>query len=179
MAAEEIENEIKILNQRVVDLSERGLYQEALASAKRSYDLAKRHINEDSPTFITSVNNLAAVHHCLRNYIEAKEFYQLSLEIERRTGEDDPDVATILHNLAVLERELDEYVSAEGHLQEALKAAARYTSSSCSISSSSSPCDEAEHGYSRDHELTAQSSSWTYCLRVQDRNRASTKGLIQ
>jgi tetratricopeptide (TPR) repeat protein len=61
------------------------------------------------------------VHHCLSNYAEAQELYQLSLEIERRTGEDDPDVATILHNLGVLERELGEYVSAEGHFQQALK----------------------------------------------------------
>jgi CHAT domain-containing protein/tetratricopeptide (TPR) repeat protein len=121
MAPQEIENEIKILNQRVVDLSEGGLYQQALAPAKRSYDLAKGHLNEASPTFITSVNNLAAVHHCLSNYGEAKELYQLSLEIERSTGEDDPDVATILHNLGVLECELGEYVSAEGHFQEALK----------------------------------------------------------
>src|SRR5262249_17848742 len=99
----DIQQELSRLNQQVIQLNQRGQYEQAIAIAAMICDLIRQDLGENHVDFATSLNNLAELYQLMGNYAAAEPLYRQALEIERTTlGENHVDFATSLNNLAVL-----------------------------------------------------------------------------
>src|SRR5208337_4246981 len=102
--------ELKVLNQRAIQLYERGEYQKATDIFEQVVELANKTLGPDHPGVATSLNNLADLYKKQNRYAEAEPLYKRSLEIrEAKLGPDHPDVAKSLNNLAELYKNQGRY----------------------------------------------------------------------
>jgi tetratricopeptide (TPR) repeat protein len=110
------------LNQRIVELSQAGRYNEAIPLATEVLRILETSLGPDHPDVATSLNDLAGLYRAQGNYGAAEPLYQRALRIyETALGPDHRWVATSLNNLAVLYREQGNYGAAEPLLQRALR----------------------------------------------------------
>src|SRR5271157_3768284 len=91
--------QLKALNQRAIQLYERGEYQKATDLFEQVVELANKTLGPDHPEVATYLNNLAELYQSQGRYAEAEPLYKRSLEIwEAKLGPDHPKVATSLNN---------------------------------------------------------------------------------
>jgi len=106
--------QLKALNQRAIQLYERGEYQKATDLFEQVVELANKTLGPDHPNVANSLNNLAELYKKQGRYAEAEPLYKRSLKIkEAKLGPDHPDVAKSLNNLAELYRSQGRYAEAE------------------------------------------------------------------
>src|SRR5271157_1430419 len=114
--------QLKVLNQRAIQLYERGEYQKATDLFEQAVELAIKTFGPDHPALAKSLNNLALLYEKQGRYAEAEPLYKRSLEIwEAKLGPDHPDVAKSLNNLAELYRSQGRYAGAEPLYKRSLK----------------------------------------------------------
>ena len=119
---ESVERQVDQLNEQIVQLYRRGLYQQAVAFASQACDLASRHLGDTHPASARSLNNLATLYESMGNYEAAERLYRQVLEINRRaTGEQHPSFARSLNNLAALYESMGNYAAAEPLYRQALE----------------------------------------------------------
>ena len=110
------------LNQQVNQLIEQGKYQEAIPTAERAVEVAKRTRGSEDPETAEALNNFGLLFKKTGDYAKAEPLYQEALRIRQKVlGPEHPDTAEILNNLALLYQAMGEYAKAEPLLQEALR----------------------------------------------------------
>jgi CHAT domain-containing protein/tetratricopeptide (TPR) repeat protein len=117
----DIQREIACLKREIDQLCQRERYEEAMGLATRVHDLTRACIGEESPDFVNSLNNLAALYLVTDDYAVAAPLLQQALKIGRAIlGELHPDLVGILQNLATLYQTMGNYAEAEPFLQKIL-----------------------------------------------------------
>jgi len=102
------------LNQEIVQLHQRGQYEQAIDIATQVCDLAHQYLGESHPGFANSLDNLANLYETIGNYTEAVSIYLHALEIScAALGENHPDIARRLNWLAGLYEDMRNYTAAE------------------------------------------------------------------
>jgi CHAT domain-containing protein/tetratricopeptide (TPR) repeat protein len=97
------DEELKALNQRVIELYRVGKYTEAIPLAERYADAVKARHGPDHPDVATALNNLAALLEEINRLSEAEALLRRALAIDQKSlGPEHPKVATDLNNLALL-----------------------------------------------------------------------------
>ncbi len=120
--SEDIREAIARLNDQVVQLYQQGQYNEALEHALEALDLVRQHLDEEDPTFFTTLFNLASLYYAVGNYELAEPLFQQVLALQRQLlGEQHPDVTTTMNNLASLYYMSGDYEQAESLYQQVLK----------------------------------------------------------
>ena len=100
----------------------RAHYAAAEPLLQQALEMRRRTTGEDSPDFVTSLNNLAGLYSALGRYSEAEQQYQRALDIVRAAvGEDNEYFAGALTNLASLYKAMGHYTAAEPLYQRALR----------------------------------------------------------
>lgn len=116
-----IEEQIDKLNQKVVELYQRGDYAQAITYAKQALELTQRLWEDDHPDVATRLNNLAQIYKVQGQYSEAEPLFKRALELSLSLlGNEHPRVALSQNNLANLYREQGRYSEAEPLLKQAL-----------------------------------------------------------
>ena len=86
----------------------------ALESAKSALAIEEKLLEEDHPSYITTLGHLALIYQRMGDYARAEPLYLRCRENDRRVlGEQHPDYATNLNNLADLYRLKGDYAQAE------------------------------------------------------------------
>jgi CHAT domain-containing protein/Flp pilus assembly protein TadD len=102
------------LNQQVLQMLQKGKYQEGISVAERALKIRKHYLVAHHPEIADSLHNLAALYERQGQYKEAEAFALQSLEIFRSIyGDSHPSVATSLNNLATLYENQGRYKEAE------------------------------------------------------------------
>jgi tetratricopeptide (TPR) repeat protein len=110
------------LNSQVNQPAAQGTYQEAILSAERAVEMAKRAWGPEDPETAEAMIELAVLFQNNADYTKAEPFYQEALRIARQgIGPEHSVTATILNNLGELYRAMGEYAKAEPLYQEALQ----------------------------------------------------------
>ena len=108
-------------HKQVRDLDEIGNYTAAEPLLLQALEIRRRTPGEDSPDFVTSLNNLAGLYSTLGRYGEAEQLYQRALDLVRAAiGEDNEYFLGALINLASLYKAMGHYAAAEPMYQQAL-----------------------------------------------------------
>ncbi|MCJ8282293.1 MAG: tetratricopeptide repeat protein, partial [Rivularia sp. ALOHA_DT_140] len=108
------------LNQRVLQLLEKGKYSEAIPLAERGLAIRQKILGEHRDV-ATSLNNLASSYEYQGRYKEAEPLYKQSLQMRRNLlGKQHHHVATSLNNLAGLYESQGRYKEAEPLYKQSL-----------------------------------------------------------
>ena len=109
------------LNNKLLELSNAGQYDEALPLAERALAIRERVLGAEHPGTADSLNNLALLYDNKSDYAKAEPLLQRALAIrEKALGAEHPDTAQSLNNLALLYDNKGDYVKAEPLYQRAL-----------------------------------------------------------
>jgi len=115
------DEELKALNQRVIELYRAGKYTEAIPLAERYADAVKGRHGQDHPDVATALNNLAALLEGTNRLSEAEALMRRALAIDQKSlGPEHRKVATDLNNLAELLRATNRLAEAEPLYRRAL-----------------------------------------------------------
>ena len=108
-------DELKALNQRVVELYQAGKYAEAIPLAERYAEGMKTRYGQDATEYATALNNLAQLLQDTNRLSEAEPLMRRALVIfDSSLGPEHPSTRTVRGNLAALEAEMPgETASAE------------------------------------------------------------------
>jgi CHAT domain-containing protein len=113
--------ELTRLDARVMQLYRQGHYADALPLLKRSLDIRRRHLGEDHPETITTLNDLAFFMSQSGQYAAAEPLFRQALALRRKVlGEDHPDTAMGYNNVAGNLRAQGKYAAAEPLFRQAL-----------------------------------------------------------
>jgi tetratricopeptide (TPR) repeat protein/CHAT domain-containing protein len=114
-------DEVRALNNEVMQLYQVGKYAEAVELAKKSLTLAEQKLGAEHLELAQSLYNLGLVDAAQARYGEAEQLYKRSLAIrENAIGSEHPDVAQSLHALATLYRIQGRLADAEPLLRRSL-----------------------------------------------------------
>jgi len=120
--ANDLLDEAKALNRKVVELYSSGRYEEAIPYAERVLQIREKALGKEHPDVAVSLSNLAGLYWATGRYAEAEPLLKRALAIrEKVLGKNHPDVAQSLNNLAVLYRDTGRYAEAEPLYQRALQ----------------------------------------------------------
>jgi tetratricopeptide (TPR) repeat protein len=107
-------DDLKSLNQQMIQLAQAGKYAEATDVAQRALALAERQLGPDHPAVGIRLNMLALLYRTQGRYAEAEPLYQRAIAIaEKSLGPDHPTVGTALTTLAELYRGQSRFAEAE------------------------------------------------------------------
>lgn len=110
------------LNKQVIELHNKGRYEEAITHANQAVNLNRHHYGEQDLEYAKSLHNLASMHVGIGNYSAAVPLFQQALEVYRGSvGETHADYATSLNNLAYTYEALGNYDKAEPRYRQALE----------------------------------------------------------
>jgi len=116
------DDDLGVLNQRILELTKQGKYQEAIPVAEKAVDIARRLRGPEHRDTATTLNNLASLYDDLGEYAKAEPLYQEALRIHQKVlGPEHLDTVINLNNLASLYDSMGEYAKAEPLYQEALR----------------------------------------------------------
>jgi len=116
------DDDLRTLNQQVIQLIEQGKYQEAIPIAERAVEVAKRTRGPEDLVTADTLNSLGFLFVKIQDYPKAEPLYQETLRIRQKVlGPEHPDTATSLNNLAALYEYMYEYAKAEPLYLEALR----------------------------------------------------------
>jgi CHAT domain-containing protein/Tfp pilus assembly protein PilF len=125
-AAAQQSDDLKSLDQQVLQLYRAGKYAEATEVAERALSLAERRFGPDHPIVGGRLNNLAVLYENQGRYADAEPPLKRALAIdEKALGPDNPAVGIDLNSLVVLYRDQGRYAEAEPLMQRALAIAER------------------------------------------------------
>ncbi|MCJ7798650.1 MAG: tetratricopeptide repeat protein, partial [Polaromonas sp.] len=86
--------EWKALNAEVKNFYQQGQYERAVMAAKQALEVAEKNFSIDPLMAATSLNNLAALHGIMGDYVGAEPLYRRSLAISEETlGANHPEIA--------------------------------------------------------------------------------------
>ena len=113
--------EVKRLNQQVVQLHREGKYTEALPLAERAMAISEKALGSEHPAFAESLHNFANLHRAKGDYAKAEPLLQRAMAIrEKALGSEHAAFGESLNTLAELYREKGDYVRAESLHKRAL-----------------------------------------------------------
>jgi tetratricopeptide (TPR) repeat protein len=99
-----------------------GAYNQALEHMNRALALRRRHLGNDHPATLASLNNLATLNWDLGRYDDAEPLYHEALEGRRRIlGADHPETLKSLNNLGFLYQARGRHDEAEPLFKQALE----------------------------------------------------------
>jgi len=115
-------SDLDSLNKQVIELHNKGRYEEALTQANQAVNLSRRHHGGQDPEYAMSLHSLASMQVQIGNYSAAVPLFQQALEVYRGSvGEMHADYATSLNNLAYTYEALGNYDKAEPRYRQALE----------------------------------------------------------
>src|SRR5215469_3246395 len=92
------DDDLGVLNQRILELLKQGKYQEAIPLAEKAVDIARRLRGPEHRDTATTLNNLASLYDDLGEYAKAEPLYQEALRIHQKVlGYENRDTATSLN----------------------------------------------------------------------------------
>jgi tetratricopeptide (TPR) repeat protein/CHAT domain-containing protein len=109
------------MSAKVLSLFELGRFVDAIPIAQHAVDFARTHVGESSPSFATSLNNLAELYRETGDYATALSLCERACETRLAgLGKEHPDYATSLNSLAGLYRDLGNHAAALPLYRQAL-----------------------------------------------------------
>jgi CHAT domain-containing protein/tetratricopeptide (TPR) repeat protein len=107
-------DDLKVLDQRFIELYQAGKFSEAILPARRALEIREKTLGPDDPDVATSLDNLGQLYYRQSRYADAEPLYTRALVIrEKALGADHPDVGQSLASLAVLYTDQSRYADAE------------------------------------------------------------------
>ncbi len=114
-------DQLKTLDQTILELYEQSKYEEALPLAERGLAIREESLGPEHPDVAISLDKLADICRAKRDFARAEPLCERSLAIrEKAFGPEHPDVATSLFNLAALHQAKNDFASAQPLHERAL-----------------------------------------------------------
>jgi tetratricopeptide (TPR) repeat protein len=116
------EENLKALNQKVIEFYQRGDYASAIPYAEKILLLVKSEYGEKSKDYAPSLNNLALLYGAMDRYTDAEPLYKEARMINKGLPPEGkhPEYAVSLNNLAALYYSMGRYTEAEPLYKEAM-----------------------------------------------------------
>ncbi|MCP4348236.1 MAG: CHAT domain-containing protein [Desulfobacterales bacterium] len=116
------EKEWEHLNAQVIKALNEGRYQEGIPIGEKAYQFAFKHLGEEHPSTLISINNLALCYHYQGGYRESESLYKKALQLsEKVLGKEHSDTIISINNLAGLYVSQGRYAEAEPLYKKALQ----------------------------------------------------------
>jgi len=112
--------EAKKLILEVVELSNRGAYDEALPKAMRALEIRERVLDPEHPSVAASLSTAGYILFRKNNYVKAREYFKRALTIQEKLGLKGEDAAALLNSVGLLDYAEGDRVNAERNFRQAL-----------------------------------------------------------
>ncbi|MEM9821268.1 MAG: CHAT domain-containing tetratricopeptide repeat protein [Bacteroidota bacterium] len=115
------ERYISCLNSIVYIYYYQGAYEQANANAELAFKKASAHLDENNQVYSDVINNLSVFLEQKGDYEKATQYYQKSLDIQKRVNFDKAAVAASYHNLGQVYRSKGDVEEAINYFKQALE----------------------------------------------------------